>query len=527
MKDSTAAADRSGKTMKLREQYDWVVLGDHPGALLSACLTARLGLATLILRLGSSRTSGVSASGQCLDPESAFVLGLGKAGKANGVVADSLGRLGLQPTEESRIDATAELLQIVTPSRRLLFSAEDDAWGRELRREFGEQVAARSGLPGALVAGELPISNYWRTLPDRYRLQEGKPSERRPTLRVEDVRKQMGASFRGRSELERMWLRTDARVGQLVARSGDASWSEVLPGLWYGAAAHSAEGEDPLLWELLQLMSVARTGAAFRGGMTAFRELLLRMAKRLGAHAPDGIECQRIFVENGRFGGIQAAGSGHMIGARGAALGCGLRNAAKVLSVTGRQWPRRLKAEPTPAGWRFTLALTVHAEAIPPGMGSRLVWQERGAPALELEVADPADYGVAEPAHRLIFLRTALPFRPETLQPESLRVAAARMLRQLAALVPFLEFHVARVYPDFRSRPEELREAYPYGTLEELPENLKVFAGEGTGTSSGIEGLFVATGEAFPALGSLGPFIAAIESAAWLAHRSGLAGPFG
>ena len=55
--------------MKLREQSDWLVLGDHPGALLSASLAARLGLSVLVLPFGPAARLFVSASGQHFDPE--------------------------------------------------------------------------------------------------------------------------------------------------------------------------------------------------------------------------------------------------------------------------------------------------------------------------------------------------------------------------------------------------------------------------------------------------------------------------
>jgi hypothetical protein len=511
--------------MRLRDQYDWAVLGDHPGALLTAGIAAKLGLSVLVLPLGETLRSRVSPSGQCLDPESNFMLGLGKQGKANGLLADSLGRLGLNSSEESRVLAEPELFQVATPSRRLRFMADDDDWARELRREFGDNVAATSGMPGALSAAESPVQTYWRELPDRFKVLEGKPVRRGGASRIEDVRKEISSHLKGRTDREKAWVRRGSRATDLARASRDPAWEEIAAGAWHGTS--SQERDDPELWELLQLMALGRTGASFRGGVSAFRELLTHLAKRLGAHVPDRTDCRRIFIEDGRFSGIQAAGSGNMIGARGGVLGCGLPQALMRASNTGRQWPRKLRAGPTPRGWKFTLALTLHAEAVPPGLSRRLIWQEDGSPALEVEVAEPRDYGISEPGNRLVFARTVLPFTPESLHVEHQRMVAARMLRQLTELIPFMEFHVVRIFPDFRTRPEDLKEAYRFTTLEEVPENLKAFSGTGTGSRSGIEGLFVASGESFPELGSLGPVVAAIESSAWLAHRCGLAGPFG
>jgi hypothetical protein len=99
------------------------------------------------------------------------------------------------------------------------------------------------------------------------------------------------------------------------------------------------------------------------------------------------------------------------------------------------------------------------------------------------------------------------------------------MFRKLMELVPFVEYHLVRIYPDFRTENQELSEAYGFASVELVPENLKVAAGRGVGSASGIEGLFVATGESYPELGSLGATVAAIEASAWIAHRRGLPGP--
>ncbi len=63
--------------MRLRDQYDWVTLGWHPHALLSAIYAARLGLSVLILPLGSLRERLEDHDGllgvRILDPESSLV----------------------------------------------------------------------------------------------------------------------------------------------------------------------------------------------------------------------------------------------------------------------------------------------------------------------------------------------------------------------------------------------------------------------------------------------------------------------
>ena len=56
--------------MKLRSSYDWVVLGDDPGALLSAGLASRLGLSVLVVDSPRDRAkSKISKNDQLWDPE--------------------------------------------------------------------------------------------------------------------------------------------------------------------------------------------------------------------------------------------------------------------------------------------------------------------------------------------------------------------------------------------------------------------------------------------------------------------------
>ena len=66
--------------MSLADQYDWIVLGDHPGALLSANLAAKLGLSVLVLTKCSAQKVIFSKAGQCLDPEPNFITGMGEKG---------------------------------------------------------------------------------------------------------------------------------------------------------------------------------------------------------------------------------------------------------------------------------------------------------------------------------------------------------------------------------------------------------------------------------------------------------------
>ena len=254
---------------------------------------------------------------------------------------------------------------------------------------------------------------------------------------------------------------------------------------------------------------------------------------------------------------------GNIISARGGVLGCSFEKASQKMVFGGKRFLPVRRKKVIPIGWRFTIALTVHQEAIPNRPMTRSVWKEKDAPALEIEIVDPSDYRSDRSEKRMIYLRTVMPYAAESLNSQHQRLTAARMLSQVIEILPFMEFHVVRIYPDFRvgadisevlrvipsisspevSAPEfsgpetsnpspsdkldELKQLYGYPSLEEIPDHLLVYAGEDLTSSTGIDGLFRVSGESYPDLGSLGPVVAGLEAVAWLAHRSGLAGPFG
>src|SRR5206468_7559154 len=126
---------------------------------------------------------------------------------------------------------------------------------------------------------------------------------------------------------------------------------ETCLGVWQGvhgaSAAPSAGGEaEPTLADIAHALALIRTGASFAGGLTAYRELLLRIARRLGVHLPPQTECRRIFVSNGKFIGVQVSNRGNMIGASGAVLGCALGQAELSVDVSGRNLLKRLRPAP-------------------------------------------------------------------------------------------------------------------------------------------------------------------------------------
>jgi hypothetical protein len=225
-------------------------------------------------------------------------------------------------------------------------------------------------------------------------------------------------------------------------------------------------------------------------------------------------------------------------------VGTSLQNIFERTTLTGNNWFYWERSASDPVGWQFTLSFLVRNEALNSKLCSRSIWQQNGAPPLEIEVAAPRSLTSQSPQCSTVLLRTLMPFSQESLQPEYQRGIASRMFRQACEILPYFESHVVESYPRFStptgrslfgesfgapsssSSPfPDFKEVYGFSYLNQIPDQILVFSGSGRGAKSGIQGLFVASQESYPSLGTLGPTVACLESVAWLADRLGLKGP--
>lgn len=505
---------------KLNDRYDWIVIGDDPGALLSGCLAARLGLSVLAVPFQSSMPVhfGQSRKAECLDPETNLLLGCAPAYDLQGEPTGGI-QLLTRIHRKLGLDFGERLVastgsgdagpQILSPGLRIRSGLPAVELAAEFSREIGEAKLGRLGLVSQLEQALQGIQAEWDSLPERLTLEPRGPEGQR--------------SRPGGAPVQR---------SQIASEAGAASLNDFFSGLAFSVSFLDQEDGGWRQW--LRQFALSRSGARFRGGMAAYRAELSELARRLGVHETGGVECSRVFVENGRFSGVQLAHGDKMVGVSGGVIGCRLDQVAAIASISGKSPFRSLKAGLKPQSWKFSLALAVRAGGISSAMGSRSLWKEAGAPTLEIEIAQPAEYGLEFEMRglELVFLRTCLPYESHTLDLAYQCLISARMMRQAAELMPFFDDHVASVCPDFRL--PGAASPFSFSSLSQIPDNLLVFAAEpsegdstsGVGARAGVDGLFVANREAFPELGSFGPTLAALEATAWIAHRSGFASPF-
>jgi hypothetical protein len=215
-------------------------------------------------------------------------------------------------------------------------------------------------------------------------------------------------------------------------------------------------------------------------------------------------------------------------------LGYGISRISEKIAQTGKVLKAPIKPALPIQAWKFTISILVEQSAIPPGLArmNYLALSAGDAPAIEIECADPRDYALKGEGRCLLFIRTRLPYREETLHPDYQRMIAARLLQAVCAQIPFLEQNIVSIYPEFRHPTvarvgDELVHLYGYSELREIPENLRCYGEtEGLGFESGLEGLFVATDESYPKLGGFGSTLAAVEAVHGLAQSSQIEGVF-
>ncbi len=527
---------------KLRESYDWIVVGNHPAAVLSGALLAKLGLSVLQLSFFDSPSRKISKGGQWVEWESNCLPGFAPGGLGWNL----LEYLGALKTELALFSAEEEFMRIQTPSDRLLFgtgnagvdslrdlevrlpevadwtsklkvleravpqvwinSFQKTIWGSVEGASLPGHGASKGIVPDPLVEslGGIPIPSDWKS-----------PAH----FQARALSWWLGrAGMKGRSAdlLDDFWQKDPARLAWGRALVADL-WGTSPEKLPAGALVHA--------------LAFLRWTASFRGGRSAFQSFLNRLAARNGVQIASPIECRKIFYSSKTITGVQTNVRGGLIRARGVALGCSVDQA---LDLLGPESAGKIGDDAVrPESWCFTLALTVKASAFPHPHARRSLWSEEGASPVEIEWVLVEELPFPDRSRYFVFIRSRLPWGEHSLSPAFQRIEAARLHQLFERLYPGARAHQVRLFPDYRNDSRDFLDAYPFKSLREIPESLRVYSSTklavGNGSLSrfsGIDGLFLCNGTSQSEFGRLGFLGRAVDCAAWVAHRSGLPGPF-
>lgn len=159
-----------------------------------------------------------------------------------------------------------------------------------------------------------------------------------------------------------------------------------------------------------------------------------------------------------------------------------------------------------PISWKFTTQALVHREAIPDHLSPWLIWTEADAPSLRVHIDQRSDPVKIE-------LETSMPLTDESLDPARLKQISGRMFRKLNEWIPYLEFHLSRVNPDFRDMKdlEDVKALIPYEKISQLPLHLLEYSPQPQGIQTKVPGVFRCNSESFSSLGYLSSWVSAMK----------------
>jgi len=502
-------------TLEFRSHYDWLVLGDHPAGLFSLALLSSMGKSCLWLPLDEKPLgSFYSKSGQCFDPESSYQLGISNSSRYPGVLSQTLSDLNYSFEKRFHPDGA---LQVLTNRLRIDCDLNTLEFLKVLEQELGEEGLSQLELASAIEQVEPFIHSFWKSYPEKFLAQKHKPKS---SIKLyEDA---FFSEFYSSKNGIKSWASNKNKVSHL---NDDlkGSYGDFLTGVFNGVT--QLHDQDPRLFELLHLLCLSKTGGILRGGMTRFRAFLKQVAIDHGATILDQASCRRVFVDHQKLIGVQVAGLGKMISVNHGLLSGPIQKLIDLFHFSGKSDLSLVKKPLKPQGVKLTLALTVKTHGVSPGVKRRLIWKEKNAPAIEFEFADPIDYYYKQKGLKFLFIRSVVPFSHHSLNRESQRVFLLRMLKKTQDIFPFIGNHIVRIFPNVTKDQKtevynELKEAFPFSCLEQVPHQLCVYDEKGLGSETGIEGLSLASNESYPELSSLGGFVAVMEVLSQFTRKS-------
>jgi phytoene dehydrogenase-like protein len=430
-------------------------------------------------------------------------------------VARVMRELGHAQVIRRRAPALQPGLQIVFPQHRVAFGSDPEAVSAELRREFPsectmiEETLARlrnsSAVLDPLLGSDitLPPEGFW---------------ERRDVARIQSQLPPLDADWL--AELP-PYHPMRAGLSALAALSGGFSPGDLT-------AMTQARAFDG-----------ARRGVFRLGGGGELRALFTDKIESFSGEVRERLVPHELVWKRGNVTGLRARPHGETIGL-GRLIWAG--SAASLLTLCGDAAPRRLRetaAAIRPACFRYTMCLLLRPEALPEGMGPRVLSvRDSAKPILE---DNALSITVGSPPLRQ---PNRVPVWVECLVPASaaqslgyLAVVRARVREEIARLLPFFDRHLwvlasphDGLAPELGlqapgDNPDALDPVPPTPMAPALSCDLPRMLGiGGAPVGTGISNIYLASAENLPGLGREGDFVSAWGVARLIAqpgHRPG------
>jgi hypothetical protein len=472
--------------------FDVVVCGSDLAGLVAAALLGRRGLRVLVCgfeRMPATFTAGPHTLAR--DP------GLLPPGDAESVTR-ILRELNFLQIVRRRAPALQPPLQLILPGQRLELGTSEVVT-RELRREWPaevdsitrvlERLQSASAMLDPLLGSDLtlPPDGFW---------------ERREVARVEDQLPPAGEDL-----LAPLGPEHPLRVGL-----------NALTALGCGFAPFDLNSVAVARAYDLQ----RRGGYCLEGGLPTLRGLFFERIAATAGEVRERLTPEEVVIRRGKVVGLRVRPRDQTIGLEHLVWADSL---ATLLPLCGDKASRKLRehaAAMRPACHRYTLCLLVRREALPEGMGQRVVAvRDATQPLLEDNALAITVGGEDRQGTVPIWVECLVPATSSG-APGYLAVVRGRVRERLSRLLPFFERHLVVLASPHDGLPPELPEGNARGALPdpvratpmattaalapELPRTLGV---AGVPHATGIKNLTLASAENLPGLGREGELIAA------------------
>ncbi|MBI3542918.1 MAG: hypothetical protein HY075_06565 [Deltaproteobacteria bacterium] len=490
--------------MRLAERYDVICAGGGLSSYLCSALLAKAGKRVLVIDEEDQATARTYGDGYIFDPDFAGFTGLNDTA----ALGRSLRELGVG-TDDFR--AADSVIQVLTSNYRLVFSKEAEAFEREVRREVArghEDVFAFFDLLRR-AAGSIPS------------FVEGALTRGQGTTADASSWRRFWGSYYSKIQSDR-----PVALSKVLPSNG-AELCENLGAAILGAMSYAAP-TNLGCEQSMRGLSVSLQGQGFYvGGLDALKKRLATLVLEAGGSVKRDTSVESLITESGKVVGVLLSSFEGIIRSNIVVIGSRLRRLYLTLPENMRD-PSLFRSlgRVVPSSWRFTVSLTVKRSVIPIGATSSMTYVGSHQFPLEEEnylkiqiIPDGVYSSRPEGAETATLLVTALvPYRASALDYDYLRRLGGRMIRTLAELMPFLEYNIVSLYPDFRANDAELREAYPFRGPDWLPENLMQYYVRGHRSVQDFWGpswttphtnLYFAGRSVWPSLGTYGEALAA------------------
>jgi len=470
--------------------FDVVVCGSDLAGLVAAALLGRRGLRVLVC--GFERVPASFQAGPYTLAREPALLPPPDVES----VARVLRELNFLQIVRRRAPPLQPAFQLVLPRHRLDVGSPE-LTSRELAREFAgdagavgaalERLTAASAELDPLLGSDLtlPPDGFW---------------ERREVARVED--------------------RLPAAAADLLAPL--TAEHPLRVGLTALAALSSGFAPVDLNSMVLARAFDLQRRATFRldGGLPALRSLFLERIASTASEVRQRLTPQEVVFRRGKVAGLRVRPRDETIGA-GHLLWAG--PLATLLPLCGDKAGRRLRelaAGVRPACYRYTLCLLVRREALPEGMGARVIAVRDPAQPLVEDNALAVTVGNEDRQNQVPVWVDCLVPAAAAAGPGYLGVVRARVRERLGRLLPFFDRHLLVLASPHDGLSPELPEAAsgspppePIAATPmtaaltcELPRTLAV---AGLPHATGIKNLTLVSQENLPGLGLEGELVSA------------------